>query len=378
MTASVTDVVPTGAHDTRPHVFGLRAPGLVRALADVGVECSEAEARRVLGRLVSEGHADLIGMKKPVRAAVRDAVHAQLRRDRLAIVDRVVDDADGFEKLLLRLDDGAVVEAVKIPLQKAGCFTVCLSSQVGCAMGCVFCATGRLGLSRHLHAWEIVAQLVAVRDTLSPGERITGAVFMGQGEPLHNYDAVVDAANVLADPCGGRIDARNISISTVGLVPQIKRFAAEGHKFRLVVSLHSAVEDRRRTLLPIAKTWPLPDVADALRALHASTRDRVTVAFCLMSGVNTGVDEVEALRTLLPDVPLRINLIDVNDARAVDEGGLRPPDDDERARFLDALQVLGQPIVRRYSGGRNKHAACGMLASRSLASSSQPSSSDDA
>jgi len=314
-------------------------------------------------------------MKKPVRAAVRDAVHALLRRDRVAIVDRVVDDADGVEKLLLRLDDGAVVEAVKIPLQKPGCFTVCLSSQVGCAMGCVFCATGRLGLSRHLQAWEIVAQLVAVRDALASGERITGAVFMGQGEPLHNYDAVIDAAHVLADPCGGRIDARNISISTVGLVPQIKRFAAEGHKFRLVVSLHSTVEARRRSLLPIAKTWSLPDVADALRALHASTRDRVTVAFCLMSGVNTGSDEVDALRALLPDVPLRINLIDVNDARAIADGGLRPPDDDERARFLDALQVLGQPIVRRYSGGKNKHAACGMLASQALADPSTPAAS---
>jgi 23S rRNA (adenine2503-C2)-methyltransferase len=233
-------------------------------------------------------------------------------------------------------------------------------------MGCVFCATGRLGLTRHLHAWEIVAQLIAVRDTLAPDERITGAVFMGQGEPLHNYDAVIDAANVLADPCGGRIDARNISISTVGLVPQIHRFATEGHKFRLVVSLHSAVTERRRALLPIAKTWSLDDVAGALRALHASTADRVTVAFCLMSGVNTGDDEVEALRALLHDVPLRINLIDVNDARSVDDGGLRAPDDVERARFLDALQALGQPIVRRYSGGKNKHAACGMLAARAM------------
>ncbi len=364
------------ATDTRPHVLGLRAPGLVRVLADVGVDCSEAEARRVLGRLVSEGRGELSGMKKPVRAAVREAVHVHLRSDRLAVVDRVIDDADGFEKLLLRLDDGAVVEAVKIPLQKPGCFTVCLSSQVGCAMGCVFCATGRLGLTRHLQAWEIVAQLVAVRDALGPGERITGAVFMGQGEPLHNYDAVIDAAQVLSDPCGGRIDARNISISTVGLVPQIKRFADEGHKFRLVVSLHSTVEARRRSLLPVAKTWSLPELADALRALHKSTRDRITVAFCLMSGVNTGPDEVDALRSLLPDVPLRINLIDVNDARALQDGGLRPPDDDERARFIDALQVLGQPIVRRYSGGKNKHAACGMLASQALGAGPSSTGSD--
>jgi 23S rRNA (adenine2503-C2)-methyltransferase len=352
--------------DERPHVFGLLPEGLVAALAAHGVPCTPAEARRILGCLVSEGRPHLHEMKKPVRAVVRDAVHARFRRDRLVVVDRVKDEVDGFEKLLLRLDDGALVEAVKIPLQKPGAYTVCLSSQVGCAMGCVFCATGRLGLSRHLHAWEITAQLVAVRDTLAPQERITGAVFMGQGEPLHNYDAVIGAANVLSDPCGGRIDARNISLSTVGLVPQIHRFAREGHKFRLVVSLHSTVEERRRQLLPVAKTWSLAELADALRALHASTRDRVTVAFCLMSGVNTGQDEVDALRALLPEVPLRINLIDVNDARSLVDGGLRPPDDRERAAFLDALQVLGQPIVRRYSGGKNKHAACGMLASRAL------------
>lgn len=345
-----------------PHLFGMRAPDLVAALGDRGVDCTEAEARRILGRIISEGKEELRQMKKPVRAGVRGAVEA-LRRDGLQIVERVSDDVDGFEKLLLRLDDGSLVETVKIPLEKPGHFTVCVSSQVGCAMGCVFCATGRLGLKRHLLRWEIVAQVLAVRATLRDDERITGAVFMGQGEPLHNYDEVIGAACVLSDPCGGRIDARNISISTVGLVPQMQRYAREGHKFRLVVSLHSAIEERRRTLLPIAKTWSLPQVAEAIRALHAASKDRVTVAFCLMSGVNTGDDEVAALKALLGDVPLRVNLIDVNDARSVDDGGFVPPGNEELGRLLDALQVLRQPIVRRYSGGKNREAACGMLAS---------------
>ncbi len=360
-------VAASGSRDGLPHLYGLRAPELVTLLRDRGVDVDEAEARRVLGRVISEGKDDLRGMKKPVRTTVRDAIDTLTRRDRLTVQDVAIDDGDGFEKFLLRLDDGSVVEAVKIPLLKEGCFTVCLSSQVGCAMGCVFCATGRLGLKRHLHAWEIVGQLVAVRDTLKPGERITGAVFMGQGEPLHNYDAVIAAACVLSDPTGGRVDARNISISTVGLVPQIHRFAAEKHKFRLVISLHSAVESRRKSLLPIAKQHSLDDVVAAIRALHAATNDRVTIAWCLMSGQNTGIDEVEALQRLLGDVPLRINLIDVNDARALDDGGLRPPGDDERGRFLDALQALGQPVVRRYSGGKQAHAACGMLASKHLA-----------
>ncbi len=347
-------------------VFGLRPEGLVALLSDAGVECSDAEARRVCGRLISEGHPDLMGMKKPVRATVRDAVHRLTSVARLDVVEVVADDADGFEKFLLKLDDGNLVEAVKIPLEKAGHFTVCVSSQVGCAMGCVFCATGRLGLKRHLSRAEIVLQVIAVRERLAPGQRITGVVFMGQGEPLHNYDEVIGAAQVLSDPCGGRIDARNISISTVGLVPQMRRYASEGHRFRLVVSLHSTVEERRRRLLPIAKTWSLDDVAGAIRELHAKTGDRVTVAFCLMAGENTGRDEVEALGALLAGVPLRINLIDVNDARDVTDGGFVPPGPDELKGLLDALQVLRQPVVRRYSGGKGRDAACGMLASKRL------------
>jgi 23S rRNA (adenine2503-C2)-methyltransferase len=362
----LSDLRPPDTASAATHLFGLRPPELAQLLAAHGVLASAAEARRVLGRLLSEGHTTMQGMKKPVARAVREAVAAHTTHHPLAVVERVTDDADGFEKFLLRLDDGRVVEAVKIPLQKPGCFTVCLSSQVGCAMGCAFCATGRLGLTRHLHAWEMVAQWAAVRAALSPGERITGAVFMGQGEPLHNYDAVIQAASVLCDPCGGRIEAKAISISTVGLVPQILRYARERHRFRLVISLHTASQENRERVLPTARTWPLPALADAIRALHQSTGDRVTVAFCLMAGVNDDAKEAEALRALLPDVPLRINLIDVNDARSPEEGGFVPPSDDARHRLFDALSALGHPVVRRYSGGKQRHAACGMLAAREL------------
>lgn len=346
---------------TRPHLFGMTPPDLVAHLARQGVECSDAEARRVLGRVVSEGRDDLRGMKKPVRSVVRDAIDATTSRARARVVERVRDDVDGFEKLLLECDDGAKHEAVRIPLQKPGRYTVCLSSQVGCAMGCTFCATGRLGFSRNLTAAEIVSAFVAVRDTLDvgAGERVSGAVFMGQGEPLANYDEVIQAARVLSEPCGGRVEAKGISISTVGLVPMIKRYTEEGHKFRLIISLHSAIASRRRSLLPVAGAFALEDVADAIRAYQRSINDRVTIAWTVMSGINTGDDEVTALRTMLDGVPIRLNLIDVNDARP--DGFKRAPPA-ELARFLDDLQSLGQPIVRRYSGGQNRHAACGMLA----------------
>ncbi len=347
------------AAPAKPHLFGMLPADLVALLAARGVECSAAEARRVLGHVVSDGKTDLRAMKKPVRAAVRDAVDASTSRERLEVVERVVDDADGFEKILLRCADGALHEAVRIPLHKPGRFTVCLSSQVGCAMGCAFCATGRLGLTRNLTAAEIVGAFVAVRDALPPGTRISGAVFMGQGEPLANYDEVIQAARVLSDPCGGRVEQKAISISTVGLVPMIRRYTDEGHKFRLIVSLTSAIAHRRKALLPVAGQYDLDDVAGAIRDYQARAGGRVTVAWVLLGGVNTGADEVDALRALLAGVPLRLNLIDVNDARP---DGFARAAPEELSRFLDALQLLGQPVVRRYSGGRNRHAACGMLA----------------
>jgi len=339
--------------------LGLRAVDLVRAMEVHGVVLTEAEARRVLAELISHGAPDLAGMKRPVRARLRAVLEERLDVSRPTVLERVEDPTDGSVRYLFQLADGAVVEAVRIPLHVEGRFSVCLSSQVGCAMRCDFCATGRLGLDRHLSAHEIVGCFLQVRAE-APG-RITGAVFMGQGEPLHNYDAVLQAAQVLADPCGGRISAKAISISTVGIVPRIHQFAQEGHKFRLVISLTSAHPERRRALMPVAGRWSLEELADAIRALHEAQGRRITVAWVLMAGVNTSVAEARALQALLPGVPIRVNLIDVNDRRP---DGYKRAEDAERDAFVDALQVLRMPIVRRYSVGQGQDSACGMLASR--------------
>lgn len=344
---------------TRPNLLGMLPEDLVRHLAAAAaVDAPLADARRLLAHVITGGASDLVP-KKPVRRGVRLAVEATCRVERLEVVERAADPGDGFVKYLLRSPDGALSEAVRIPLAKEGAFTVCLSSQVGCAMRCDFCATGRLGLQRNLAAWEMVAAFLAVRDDLPAGARLTGAVFMGQGEPFHNYDEVIRAADVLSHPCGGRVDKDAITLSTVGLTDKIRRYTREGHKYRLIVSLHSAIPERRRRLLPVAGKLPLLELADALREHAKATRDRVTVAWTVMRGVNTGDDEVQALVALLHDVPLKLNLIDVNDAR---EGGYERASPEELARFLDALQVLKAPVVRRYSGGAQRHAACGMLA----------------
>lgn len=320
------------------------------------IDASDGEARRILAHAIAHGRAGFPA-KRPVQRIVRDAVERLLDRAPLEIAERATDPSDGFVKYLFRMRDGLVAEAVRIPLEVPGRFTVCLSSQVGCAMACTFCATGRLGLARSLEPWEMVEQFLAVRRE-APGV-VTGAVFQGQGEPLHNYDAVMKAIGVLSHPCGGRIAASSITVSTVGLVPAIRRLTEERRKFRLIVSLTSAVDEQRKALLPKAAAWPVAELAAAVRAYQQSIGTRVTIAWVVMGGVNTGDDEIEALSRHFGGIPMRLNLIDVNDARP---DGFQRASEDELESFRDRLQVLGVPVVRRYSGGAAKHAACGMLA----------------
>jgi 23S rRNA (adenine2503-C2)-methyltransferase len=325
-----------------------------RALSDrAGIALQDA--RRILGAVVGRGQG--LRAARNVRREVLDRVEALATAGALREVTRV-DARDGFRRYLLEAPDGARAEAVRIPIHDTH-HVACLSSQAGCALGCAFCATGRLGLARSLASWEMVAQLLHLRaDSQRP---VSGAVFMGQGEPFANYDAVMDAAYALCDPAGARVDARRISISTVGLVPQLRRYTAEGHKFRLCVSLNAALPEKRAALMPVERAFPLDELVDAVRE-HAARRGRVVIEYVMMAGVNTGEEDAAALGRLLRGVPVRLNPIAVNDA----SGRFRPPTEPEWNAFRDALarHLPGQPVVRRYSGGQDQHAACGMLASR--------------
>jgi 23S rRNA (adenine2503-C2)-methyltransferase len=345
----------TAVADERPHVLALGPEELVEHARQCGVAVTIAAARRIL--VDAWRHPDRKPSRETVARVTRERVAAIVRDDRLELVERVADPSDGFIKYLLRAPDGAEIEAVRIPLHEPGRFTVCLSSQVGCAMACAFCATGRLGLARNLAAWEILATFVALRDE-APG-RVTGAVFQGQGEPLHNYDEVLRAARRLCDPTGAAITGEASTISTVGLVPQIRRYTAEGHPFRLIVSLTTTHAERRKTLLPVASRYSVEEVAAAVRAHQAERGGRVTLAWVLIGGLNSDLDEVARLRELFAGVPMTLNLIDVNDPR---EDGFLRATDDERGRLLDALSAARIPFTRRYSGGAQRHAACGMLA----------------
>src|SRR6059058_3381771 len=215
-------------------------------------------------------------------AALRRALAAALPLRQLPLSARQVS-RDGTEKYLWDLGDGEAVESVLIPEGKRR--TLCISSQVGCAMGCVFCATGRMGFRRNLATWEIVDQAIQVRDDSE--HPVRGVVFMGMGEPLLNYDRVMRAAEILSEPCGLAINARAISVSTVGIVPMIHRFTAERRPHRLVVSLTAADGELRRRLLPVEDVHPLPELMAALREYHEVMGERVTLAWTLLRGINT-------------------------------------------------------------------------------------------
>ncbi|MSP62115.1 MAG: radical SAM protein [Myxococcales bacterium] len=315
-----------------------------------------SHARRLVGHVLHHGHDDL-AVRDFSRARVA-SLGARFHVPSLAVVERRRSPRDGFVKYLFRLADGAQIEAVRIPLFDTK-YVVCVSSQVGCALGCVFCATGRMGFVRDLEPWEIVEQVRTIRREAD--RPVRGVVFMGMGEPLLNYEGVIAAAYAMSDPSSLAIAKKAITISTAGVVPAIRRFTDEGHDFRLAVSLTAGTHEKRRALMPIERKWPIEELIESVRAYATATGNRVTLEYVAIAGVNCGADDATALAALLRGISIRFNLIEVNDAG----GEFSPPDAAELAAFRDALQVLGQPIVRRYSGGKDVQAACGMLAATS-------------
>jgi 23S rRNA (adenine2503-C2)-methyltransferase len=336
------------------------ADELQARLASLGV--SARLARRLQAAVLRRGAGEVPAALPEVSPRLLERVRQCVVIPQLTLLDRSVSSVDGFTKYLFRGDGPEAFEAVRIPLlHRPGDekYVVCVSSQVGCALGCVFCATGRMGFRRNLASWEIVDQVLQVRaDSTHP---VRGVVFMGMGEPLLNYERVVRAAQIFSEPCGLAINAKAITISTVGVVPMIRRFTAERQPYRLVVSLTSADSEQRRQLLPIENVHPLPELMAAIREYHAATGKRVTLAWTALSGITTRPEDARLLAELTAGLPVKLDLIDVNDA----SGEFLPPTAAELNAFRDALtRELGMPVVRRYSGGQDVHGGCGMLAGK--------------
>ncbi len=313
---------------------------------------------------------DVLGVRMPkmARRVEVDAIAACFRVGRLTVVAREASTIDPFVKYVLECEDGARIEAVRIPLEKPGRFVVCVSSQVGCALGCAFCATGRLGLARNLEAWEIVEQVRIVRRDLPEGGRVHGVVFQGMGEPLANVERVIAAIKVLHDPCGAAIDQRAITVCTVGIPSGIRRLTASGLRVRLGLSITSARRETRRSLVPVENANPLTEVLAAAAEYVDVNGDAPMFAVTPLAGVNTTDEDVAAFGAMIAEfrartgVSPRVSIVPYN---AIGEGDrfLRA-DEAESTRFRDALSAIGVPVVRRYSGGGDVGAACGQLVAR--------------
>lgn len=270
------------------------------------------------------------------------------------------DSSDGFtRKYLLRLEDHERIETVL--MRYTGRVTACISSQVGCAMGCVFCATGQMGYTRHLAPGEIVAQAVHVQRVLrAQGQRLRNIVLMGMGEPLHNYDAVMQAMEILRDPNGLALGAERITLSTVGVVPGILRLAREKRPLRLAVSLHAATQPERAALVPAAKKWPLDELMAACRTYSETTGRRIFYEWTLIEGKNDRPEDARAVGRLLQGLPAQVNLIPLNPTAGFAGAPTRTEASHRFQRIL--AEEFKIPSTVRQRRGIDIAAGCGQLA----------------
>ena len=239
---------------------------------------------------------------------IRDRERAYIGRFKIIAKERY--QIDGTVKYLFELEDGERIESVLMFDRDR--VTLCLSTQVGCAMGCRFCQTGKIGLIRNLTAFEIVNQLLEVERDLGRPRAVTNLVFMGMGEPFANYDETVKAIRLLVSPEGVMFPARKITISTCGLVPQMRKFAAERLKCGLAISLNAPDDRRRSWLMPINKVYPIREVLDAAREWYANIKRLITIEYVLLKGVNDSIEDALKLKELVKGLPVKFNLIPFN------------------------------------------------------------------
>ncbi len=261
------------------------------------------------------------------------------------------------KKVLFQLADGQQIETVLMRYDKRR--TLCISTQAGCAMGCVFCATGQMGFFRHLSAGEIVAQVMHfARELAAEGEHVTNVVFMGMGEPLHNYENTVTAVDRLTDPAGFNLGARKITISTVGLVPAIRRYADEKRQTPLAVSLHAATDAERDKLIPVNRKWPIADIIEACRYYVEKTGRRITFEWALIAHENDTTEQAQALGRLLQGMLCHVNLIPLNPTQKYDG---RPSSRARVDAFQQELARYGVSSTVRVRRGIDIQAGCGQL-----------------
>ncbi|MGB9628908.1 MAG: 23S rRNA (adenine(2503)-C(2))-methyltransferase RlmN [Thermodesulfobacteriota bacterium] len=268
---------------------------------------------------------------------------------------------DGTKKFLFQLEDGNRIESVLIPDKKR--LTLCLSTQVGCSLGCRFCLTGKIGLKRNLSTSEILNQILAVRETLSDGPTITNIVLMGMGEPLANYENTLKAIELITHSDGFRFSTRRVTLSTVGLLPELERLAKEKVRFRLAISLNASDEETRSRLMPINRRYPLKRILEVCRNFPLRARARITFEYVMIEGENDAPEDAKRLLKLLKGIPSKVNLIPLNEAPGIP---FKRPQEDRIHLFQEILVKGGITAIIRTSKGADISAACGQLHGKTL------------
>jgi 23S rRNA (adenine2503-C2)-methyltransferase len=342
--------------DTRPNLAESELHDLELSLEGLGHP--RFHARQIFQWVHKRGITDFSSMSDLPRE-----LRAELERAcRIATpdVERVERSEDGTVKFLLRLDDGKHIESVFIPDTPA--MTFCISTQVGCAMKCAFCLTGKMGIDRNLTAGEIAGQVRVLARELGMMDTRFNIVLMGMGEPLHNYEATMKALRILADEHGFGMSGRRMTLSTVGVLPALERLATEPLMPNLAISLHATTEEQRDLLVPINRKYGLKELLEACRRFPLKRRERITFEYVLLQDVNDTPEDARRLVRLLQGIKGKVNLLPLNEAAGIP---FARPSDDRVNRFAKILAEHGVTVSVRKSRGRDIRAACGQLITES-------------
>jgi 23S rRNA (adenine2503-C2)-methyltransferase len=336
-----------------PSLKGKSLPDLQEMLAPLGARIFHA--RQIMAWFYQRGVSDF-SLMTDLSKELRNRLAGNFRPDEL---DLKADhrSKDGSRKILLKTSDGQIIESVLIPSKER--LTACLSTQLGCKLKCGFCATGSMGFVRNLTPGEIVDQLFHLQNLTGWQNRITNIVFMGMGEPMLNYDAMIFASKLINSHLGFNIGARHITVSTSGIVPGILRFMEETEQFKLAISLNATTDAIRNKIMPINRKYPLKDLFDAAKKFSHTKGKLVFFEYILLAGINDHLADAGRLAKLLKDIPCKVNLIPYNPG--INERSFQSSSPQTQHAFFERLHQLGVPVTVRMSKGQDINAACGQL-----------------
>jgi 23S rRNA (adenine2503-C2)-methyltransferase len=344
----------TAPEDGPVNFYGFSRDALVAELKE-RFDAPAYRATQLFNWVYRNGVTDFAHMTN-ISADLRDKLAAHFVFPKAATRERQIS-ADGTRKYLFEVDGGDLVESVMI--KQVNRMTLCVSSQVGCGMGCKFCRTATMGFRRHLHPSEILMQVLGVlEDAKNFGDTFQNIVFMGMGEPLHNFDGVSTAVRILTDQQGLEISGRRITVSTVGLVPAIKKFGATGVPANLAVSLNATTDEIRSQVMPVNNRFSIDELLGAIRELPLGPRKSVTIEYVMLHGINDSEQDMQRLPKILEGLQVKVNLIPYNDNAGL---GFQTPPRPWVFEWRDYMLRRGLNCTIRWSKGVDIKAACGQL-----------------